>query len=212
MRERYDWPVTIAHGGDPWIKADAVMPAVHRSSADVMIVADADCWTPGLKDSLAALEDGAPWAIPHTPLWRLDDEGSRRFMAGEDHEAQPLAQPPYIGYAGGGIVVAPRETLLDVPLDPRFVGWGHEDSSWFFALRTLAGRPWRGKAPMVHIWHPPQQRTSRKYGNWPSVEHERRYRAAYMKPNQMRQLIEEIEDGRWQSHNAELHDPAALIR
>jgi len=181
VRGRYAeiaYPVVEAPGPDPWNKALAVMPALERSTADIVVVADADVWCDGLVRAVQAVEDGAPWAIPYLLVHRLDAE-------------RKPEQRPYAGMAGGGIVVAPRETLLDVPLDPRFVGWGQEDQCWGWALHALAGPPWRGDADLVHYYHPPQKRLNRKRGSNESWALRRRYLAARRDPAAMRALLEE---------------------
>lgn len=199
---RHRYPVTIASGPAPWVKALAVNPAVRRSTADVVIVADADCWTDGLPDAVAAVAGGHPWAIPHDFVYRLNEQastcyrrGGRSFRA-DDLTHDDLAQSPYSGYLGGGFVVARRETLVDIPLDPLFVGWGQEDEAWAAALEVLAGRPWRGSCPLIHLWHPPQPRENRIFG---SDEGWRR-RRAYLKARghadraRMRKLLREGTD------------------
>lgn len=191
---RYEWPVTLASGGSPWCKARAVMPAIERSCADVVVVADADVWCEGLGEAVDAVADGAPWALPHTLVRRLTEDGTAAVLAGADWRSQPLEQSPYSGMLGGGYVVARRETLLDVPLDPRFVGWGQEDHSWGMALSTLLGELWRGRADLVHLWHPPQQRMTRKYGSAEGRALWRRYSYARFDRNDMRALIGEIHD------------------
>jgi hypothetical protein len=208
VRGRYPWPVTVARTTGLWCKAAAVMPAVRDSCADVVLVADADVWTDGVHDAVAEVEAGAPWAIPHRGVHRLDEHGTAAVMAGEPWQDQPLAERAYLGVMGGGIVIAPREMLLSVPLDPRYIGWGQEDVSWAIALETLAGRPWRGRAPLVHLWHPPQDRMTRRFGSRASRDLYRRYQAASHDPTAMRALIQEAADDR-RSHHHPVHAPAA---
>lgn len=211
MRERYLWPVRVGLGGDPWVKADAVMPAVLSSAADILIVADADCWTDGLADAVAAVEDGAPWAIPHGAVLRLSRPGTDAFIDGEEITADHLQQRPYKGVMGGGFVVARRQTLIDIPLDPRFTGWGQEDESWADALTTLAGSRWRGSAPLYHLYHPPQERMSRAIGSDASAALRSRYAAAKDNPDAMRALTQEIH-GHFANQQA-LHDsPQVSVR
>lgn len=125
VRGRYPWPVTVAEApAGPWCKAAAVMPAVRNSSADVVLVADADVFTDGIHDAVAEVQAGAPWAIPHRGVHRLDEQGTAAVLAGEPWQVQTLAERAYLGVMGGGIVVAPREVILSVPLDARYVGWG----------------------------------------------------------------------------------------
>lgn len=177
--EQHSHPVTIAAGGEPWIKAEAVMPAIERSCADVVVVADADVTCEGLDEAIRAIVCGAAnWAVPHEKVHRWNRNGESD-------------EKPYTGIEGGGMVVSQRETLLDIPLDPRFAGWGQEDQSWGLALRTLAGTPWRGTADLIHRWHPPQPRLSRTRGSRESWNLRRRYLQAQHDPERMRSLIEE---------------------
>lgn len=206
VRGKHIWPVTVAYGGVPWIKADALRPAIEGSSADVLIIADADCWTDGLPEAVRAVELGAGWAKPHSLVHRLTEESTAALYEGRPwHE---LAERPYHGVAGGGFIVARRETLLEIPMDPRFVGWGQEDLSYAIALHTLAGEAWLGDADLTHCWHPPEPRMSRAWGSPGSKRLMKRYSAAKCKPDRMRSLIEEIHD--YRSAQAALHPDSSL--
>lgn len=202
MRRKYeqhhpDWELVEATAPDgPWVKALAVNPAVQASTADIVIVADADVWVSGLKDAVAAVAHGDygrewRWAIPHHLVHRLSREATAMVLAGADFRGLGLDQRPYVGVAGGGFIVAPRKVLLDVPLDPRFVGWGQEDVSIAIALTTLHGAPWRARPDLVHLWHPPAERANRKIGTVAGRELWRRYQRARHDPVQLRRLIEE---------------------
>lgn len=193
LRGRYTWPVTIAQGNTPWIKAEAVNPAVRASPAEVIVVADADVWHPDVGAAVEAVKQGAPWAMPHLRVRRLTEQGTADYLAGAEPEGLPLEQRPYLGVEGGGYVVARRETLLEVPYDPRFVGWGQEDVSLGLALRTLVGLPWRGRDSLVHLWHPPQVRMTRKYGNQHGRALWKRYARANGDPGAMRSLLAETD-------------------
>lgn len=59
------------------------------------------------------------------------------------------------------------------------------------ALTTLAGTRWRGKADLIHLWHPPQPRLSRKIGNTNGERLHHRYELALNDPAAMSLLIEE---------------------
>lgn len=180
----------------PWVKANAVNPAVRRSSAELLVVADADVWVSAaaLDAAVDAVEQGAPWAMPHERVYRLTLEATRRVIAGDlelelDVDPELLDERPYRGVAGGGIVVARRETLLEVPFDSRFEGWGSEDQALGIALHALAGRAHCVGAPLWHLWHPPQYRVSRKIGSLESDALRRRYLAARRDPSRMRAII-----------------------
>jgi hypothetical protein len=212
VRGRYRWPVTVATApGGPWCKAAAVMPAVSNSSADVVVVADADAWCDGVESAVRTAQTGAPWCIPHRLVKRLSEIGTGAVLAGAHWREQALAERPYQGMQGGGIVVAHREVLLSVPMDPRFVGWGQEDTSWAIALHCLVGPAWRGNADLVHLWHPPQPRATRRRGSMEGWRLYRRYARAIGNPNAMRALLNEIGGDHAAGGPAEpaVHDHAA---
>jgi hypothetical protein len=161
-----DWSIDIRTGDEgEWRKGAIVNAGIADAPPGVVIVADADCWTTGLARSVMAVTCGAAeWAIPHFNVYRLSPKGTEVLIASGVFKAEDAARK-YEGLAGGGFVVAERQTLLDVPMDERFVGWGQEDESWGFALRTLAGSPERGQANLLHLWHPSPERQDRRVGN-----------------------------------------------
>jgi hypothetical protein len=194
VRERYAWPIRLAPGSTPWVKANAVTPAIESSSAEIVVIADADVWTDGITDAIEAVQQGAPWAIPHLNVHRLTENGTAAVLGDAEWNAQQLDRRPYRGYEGGGVTVLRRDDYLDVPMDPRFTGWGQEDASWGYALRCLLGEPWRGTAPLIHLWHPPQARMTNKYGSPGGKQLWKRYLLARRRPDEMRKLVKEFSD------------------
>ena len=186
------WPVTVAElAGGLWVKANAVTPAVEASTADVVVVADADVWCDATTTAVTAVEQGAAWAVPHKFVHRLDEASTANVYAGGGFDGGSLVERPYRGHVGGGIVIVRRDAYLDVPLDPRFGGWGQEDDAWGHALTVMYGKPRRGVAPLFHLHHPPQPRRSRAIGSEAGAALCRRYRAA-RHPDAMRQLLDEF--------------------
>ena len=120
---------------------------------------DADVWCDGLPEAVSAVADGHSWAIPHRQVYRLSKDGTDAYLRRQPWKFK-LDQQPYEGMLGGGIIVAQRDVLLRVPIDPRFIGWGQEDESHGMALWTIEGAPWRGTSDLIHLWHPPQDRLS----------------------------------------------------
>jgi hypothetical protein len=189
-----DWRLLLAPdvGPGPWVKGRATAAAADVTEGDIVIVADADVWCEGIEYAVDAVIAGNPWAIPHHRVNRLTPAATDRVLAGGSPWQEETEERPYIGICGGGLVVLRRATLLSIPIDHRFEGWGGEDISWGLALNCVAGRPWRGVAPLVHLWHPAQQRRTRRHG---SVENEmlrRRYFAARRDPDRMRDLLAEV--------------------
>jgi hypothetical protein len=186
---------TVATSKLPFNKATTLLPAIQRSQAEIVVVHDADVWAPGLVGAVQAVQDGAPWAIPHWKVHRLSEAAtSAVLLGGANWESQPCARPPYVGMAGGGVLVALRDTLLDIPPDPRFAGWGQEDESWAMALWCLLGAPWRGQEPLIHAWHPPAVRRGQRVGSRASWLLRNRYAKVRHDPAGMRQLLGEALD------------------
>lgn len=182
--------VTGAAPDGPWCKAAAVAAALPGATGDVLVIADADVWCDGVDQAVSAVANGAGWAVPHDLVHRLTEDATAAVRAGGPLRG-PSVERPYRGYAGGGMTVLDRETYQQVPLDPRFAGWGQEDEAWALALGCLAGAAWRGSAPLWHLWHPPQARTSRRWGSDASRALWARYRIAATDPAAMRVLLDE---------------------
>jgi hypothetical protein len=175
--------ILLGFGGQPWCKAQAVADAVAKAVEPVVVIADADCITPGLKQAVRAVQQGAAWAVPHLKVYRMSQQASRHIFDGVHPGSLTgknvwLDQSPYKGYEGGGITVLRRETYLNCPIDPLFRGWGQEDEAWAMALNGLYGPSWRGKAPLYHLWHEKPARVSRYAGSAESMARLREYKEA----------------------------------
>jgi hypothetical protein len=182
-----------------WCKATAVADAIAGTTADTLVVSDADVWCDDIPEAINRVCNGAPWAIPHHKVRRLTLEATSDVLNGRHpHEDMPLdpfveGLPgiAYTGVMGGGVVVCRRDVYEACPLDPRFVGWGQEDEAFGLALRCLYGPPVRLSAPLWHLWHPPQERLNRGTGSEAGLALYRRYAKAKRRPEQMRALIDE---------------------
>lgn len=173
--------IVTGFSAEPWCKAEAVADALSRSTEPVVIVADADSVTGGLKEAVRAVRDGAAWAVPHLKVYRMSQAATKGIYGGASPgsltgQNRWLDQSPYKGYEGGGITVLRREVYLNCPLDPAFRGWGQEDEAWAMALNSLHGPPWRGRAPLYHLWHEKPERKSRYAGSDASVARLQEYR------------------------------------
>lgn len=177
--------------GDEWVKAEAIARGLALTNADVVVIHDADVVVPDLDVAIEAVIDGAPWAVPHGHVRRLDEASTAKVLAGGPLCGR-LTEGAYWGHEGGGVVVIRREVYEDCPMDARFVGWGREDDAWALALRTLYGQPWRGMEPLWHLWHPEPPRSNRKYGNEANNALYRRYwEASGHGVEAMRDLVDE---------------------
>lgn len=173
--------VSRLEDGQPWNKAVAVAQALPASFHGTVVVADADSISEGVTDALIAVEEGAAWAMPHGKVLRLTESATAQMYEhglGVVPDNPPTIERPYRGVFGGGIMVLHSYVYRDVPLDPRFEGWGQHDMSWGAALRTKYPRYKRFNADLIHLWHPLPQRDSRTWGSAEKAKLFRRYRGA----------------------------------
>lgn len=197
MAEHPDWELVYASGDTPdgYSRSQAVIAGAYMASGDLLLVTDGDVWCDATNATQAAVEAG--WAIPHRLLHRLSVESTELVLAGADWHGLPLSTDnpqdsrPHAMSPTGAMVAIRRDVLLDVPPDPRFVGWGQEDQAWAYALRCLVGQPWQGSEDLVHLWHPPQPRRSRVIGSEAGKQLKQRYVQGSRDPAAMRALIEE---------------------
>ncbi len=203
IRARYahhhpTWSIIIGTAASSqWSKAEAVGDALRRSTADILVIADADVWVDALEIFATDVEDGLhDWACPHRRIFRFNEQGTKLVLADINPVDVALArghldQSPYSRMLGGGVVILPRESYERCPLDPRFTGWGGEDQSWGYALSTVAGKRKQGEQLLWHLWHPPQERLNRKIGSMASERLRTRYQAAAGNVEATTALIEE---------------------
>lgn len=158
-----DWPIVEGFSrADAWCKGEAIADALTRTNAALLVIADADCVVSpmALERSVHAVEyEGAPWAIPHGMVYRLNADSTAQLLDGGSLTAWTpgLDRPAYQGFAGGGIFVVSRVAYEATGGIPRaFRGWGGEDEAFARMLDCLIGPHVRGDAPLTHLWHAPQ--------------------------------------------------------
>jgi hypothetical protein len=166
-----------------WCKASAVTKALAETTEPVVVIADADSITPGVQQAVQAVEQGSDWAMPHLKVYRMSRDATQAIYDGTSPGSLTgrtiwLDQSPYKGFEGGGITVLRRDAYLNCPLDPAFVGWGQEDEAWAMALNGLHGAPWRGQAPLYHLWHEKPTRLTRYAGSAASLARLAQYQEA----------------------------------
>lgn len=199
VRSRYEEAglpvVTGSSDSRDFSRTAAILDARARTTADVLVVADADVWCDGV-DDLIALAATHGWAIPNL-LHRLSPDSTDQVLDGAPWRGLPLStdnpqdSKPYRVHPGGTLLVLTAAAFDAAPPDPRFVGWGQEDDAWACALLTLVGRPARAEGDVVHLWHPPQERRTRSVGNEANRRLLQRYQRAKRHPDRIRTLLEE---------------------
>lgn len=211
LRRRYEqlhprWPLVIEAGGlEPWSKGAVVNAGVERTDAEILVIADADCFTvPAVLELIVRnVADPASkhqWGVPFGDVYRLDGPSTDRILERPpdcriDGEWKPaaLTRAKYPGKPGGGIVVVHRHAFVTVGgMDPRFLHWGGEDKAFGYALRCLTGRAARATVPLWHLWHPPSPAMGPRMSDPPeNAALLRRYTRAQRTAGSMRALVAE---------------------
>jgi hypothetical protein len=147
-----------------WRKGEAIRDALHGCTAAVLVIADADCLVEPavLRRAVELVETGrAHWVVPHTRVIRMGAEQTAALLAGDPAgevllPEGKLAREPYLGFAGGGMLVVGRAEFEATGGIPRgFLGWGAEDECLGVILDTLLGPHVRLDADLLHCWHKP---------------------------------------------------------
>jgi hypothetical protein len=205
--------------GIPFSKSCAVNEAAARAAGDVLVVMDADCYMdigPILR-AAAHVREHRSWWVPYRGMWRLTRAATKRVLGESPEGPVQLRLPPYPDDVQGGqeawswsltarnqgaaCQVIPALALRETGgFDPRFRGWGGEDSSHAMALDTLwAPRSYDSGANIAHLWHARiGEGTGPKGRMWAGQENPRagshlraRYAQCYGKPGAMRKLVDE---------------------
>jgi hypothetical protein len=163
-----EWEVVVGHCPTEtrWRKGEAIADALSRATGSILVVMDADVILPAqaLLQAVEKIEEGTPWVVPHSQVYR-QDEGSSQDILDADPlsyfhpSVERLARAPYIGFAGGGAFVIERcayEAVRGIP--HIFTGWGAEDEAIAAILDTLVGPHERLDFDMIHLWHEPNDR------------------------------------------------------
>lgn len=197
-----DWQIIEGvHDADdgPWCKAIALDAAVDAADGDVFVVMDADLILAAEALRGAAMDAvEAPWVVPHSHVRRYTPETTEGMLAAaptaEPLHPNTLDVPEQTVCEGGGIVALTADAYHRAGgMDPRFRGWGFEDSSWGYQLEAMLGPPLCGDAVAWHLWHPPARGQHRRPRARDGVggELRKRYQQARSDPAAMADLIGE---------------------
>jgi hypothetical protein len=172
VREHYrvhhpEWNFIEGTSNSPeWVKGHAIEQALGSARGEIIVIADADCIVDpaSLRASVAAVQAGAAWSMPHTMVHRAN-EALTKVICSQPASALPMIpaevqcdRPPHESAPGGGIVVVRRMLYDSVGGFPQsFKGWGSEDKAFALLCNTLIGPCVQGNGVIVHLWHPPQQ-------------------------------------------------------
>lgn len=197
-----DWQIVVGTCPGTWSKGVALADAASRADGDVLVMHDADVFTSieSLAESVEQVQAGAPWSVPHMLVHRLTPKASEQVLASDpkkataaDRARREVVRYRYPGQPGGGIAVLTRSAWDQVPVDPRFLGWGGEDEAWGIALDATIGRHHRGQAPLLHLWHPLQPTHAHNRAVLPSTQElVDRYKATQGRPDEVARILQEV--------------------
>lgn len=184
-------PVATGGGTEgPWCKGAAVAECLEQLDTEWVAISDADVWCHQWQEALdLAIRRKRDWAIPHGTVYRLDERSTVEWIERGTVRSPLFVRWPYEGRPGGGLTLIKRSVYDEVPIDRRFVGWGQEDDAWGLALHTLIGRPHRGRHPLWHLWHPPQDRISEVAGSQESLALYAQYRRMRRNPAELAEWV-----------------------
>lgn len=193
-------------GGIPFSKSMAVNAAAARAQGDVFAILDADTWVDPawVARALELIGAGrAPWVLPVRQAHRLTQQLTDKLLTGDPAGPLPKiatvmrSQVEVTTGAVGFLHLLPRSAFEAVNgMDPRFRGWGGEDSTFIGAVDTIVGRHHRLEGTAFHLWHPRPRVAGRRV--WPGQTERnsvlmRRYHAAKGSATLMRRLVDEHE-------------------
>lgn len=161
--------------GAVFSKTSAVNRAASLASGDVFVVMDADCYmdAEALTSAAAAIRssEDRSWWMPYNGFWRIRRAPSERLLESRPEQGVQFHLPPAPGLVQGGesawdhaytprrkgalCSVVPAAAFRHVGgMDPRFRGWGGEDTAFSLALDTLwAPRSYNDAHHAAHLWH-----------------------------------------------------------
>lgn len=163
-----EYPVRLCDaGGDEFNRAATRNAGVAESSADVVIVADADLFVP-LSQIRTAVEVAASTRLqvrPFTQFGHLRENGTVQFIEREDHsmithERFNTLATLWPGVHGGVFVIQRSLWLEAGGMDERFTGWGGEDNAFNAVCEEMFGPVHLVQGYAYHLFHPTRRRMS----------------------------------------------------
>lgn len=167
--------IVMGHdGGWPFSKSAAVNDAAVRARGRTFVILDADTYLDAqvvqyCADQLDAAREAGQrkWFIPYSRNYRLSKATTLDLLDADPTAPYGISSPPlasdlekspdsaYYGHQYGAMIqIVPREAFFDVNgMDPRFRGWGSEDSSFLRSVDTLWGNHENTPNDIAHLWH-----------------------------------------------------------
>jgi glycosyltransferase involved in cell wall biosynthesis len=204
----------------PFCKTRAFNTAFKRSTGDVIVLLDADCYinTEIILQCAAEIRAARKahqklWYVPYRNFYRLTEQATSAVTASQPTDPITYPAPPpsevlsstdgtsSAHWWGALIQIMPAEAFEAVGgMDDRFAGWGGEDVAFMRAVDTLYGKHKTWNDQVFHLWH---AATLNPYDShlrmWPGQKASQkkndelvgRYYAAFGDKTRMRRLVNE---------------------
>lgn len=190
----------VVYADDPhpdFNRGRALNAGVAQTDGDLLAFVDADLIISGeaFRAGLEAVENGAAMVVPFTRREELTEVATARVLVG--YSPWGPWKPDDLDFVfdqrgTGGINILTRETFEAAGgFDPRFIGWGYEDSAFADAVETLVGRVEWLTGTAIHLWHPLDPTRSNPTLAAAGAELCKHYMAAWGDKDAMRALIAE---------------------
>jgi glycosyltransferase involved in cell wall biosynthesis len=191
-------------GESPFSKTIAVNNAFRQSTSDVIVILDADCWVEPdiLRRAAKVINTGkAPWVRPCNKVNRINQRTTDRLLGRAAHFGFPTItsnMTERITPVVGLVCVVPRTAFLKAGgMDPRFRGWGWEDTAWNWMIDGIHGKAQIWNYSVNHLWHP-RKRSSGGRPVWEGQTERnatlgRRYKTVRSNPHGLRKLASEVQ-------------------
>jgi len=164
----------------PFSKSCAINNAASRASGDIFVIVDADGYVP-ISTVLHCAEEIRKarclhkrlWFVPYRHFYRLTEAATEKVLRSDPAHPYSFGKRPSeddvlnmcdfngtsgsaVGHWYGALIqILPAEAFEIVGgWDPRFRGWGGEDSSAMRATDTLYWPHKTIPGPVFHLWHP----------------------------------------------------------
>lgn len=203
-----DWPVRTADSGnDPFNRGASRNKAARNTSAQILVIADADT-IPDAAAVATGVElvgaDRAAWVIPYDGLERdrsgryynLSEQATLRRLQFPPDRAVTIAEPwdpddyEHKLCSWAGCLIVRRADYFAAGGYPEFEEWGYEDDCFRTALEMVAGHHQRVPGFCLHLWHPVTE--GQRFGN-PQIEANRAVFMEYRSARTQQQMAAVID-------------------